>query len=181
MILLNNDEALEVVKTLWHDEKMQKYLVDKYDFYKFDDGLVIELEKVNKITIDKTMYYDDEYEAPEKTEQNFIYYNRSNFPARGLDNYLEEKKSLQENGCASGRYDYKGIYLRLSYMNNDKVVNCNWFDEKDKYFKRYLTEKEEKEYIELMQQRQTQYIERLKKYFKRYGKNITTYGYWVNR
>ena len=52
MILLNNDEALEIAKTLWNDEKMQKYLVDKYDFYKFDDGLVIELEKVNKITIE---------------------------------------------------------------------------------------------------------------------------------
>ena len=173
--------ALEVVKTLWQDEKMQNYLLDKYDFYKFNDGLVIELEKVNKISIDKTMYYDDEQDAPKKTEQNFINYNGSNFPARGLENYLEEKESLETRGCASGRYDYKGIYLRTSYNNNDIVVHCNWFDEKDKYFKRYLTEEEQKEYIELMEERQAKYIERLKKYFKRYGKNITTYGYWVNR
>lgn len=181
MKLLNDMETKEIAKQLWEKEDMQKFLMEKYDFYKLSDGLVIELEKVNKISIDKTMYYDDEYEAPEKTEQNFIYYNRSNFPARGLENYLEEKKNLQTRGFASGRYDYKGIYLRLNYNNNDVVVNCNWFDEKDKFFKRYLTEKEEKEYIELMKERQAKYIERLKKYFKRYGKNISTYGYWANR
>lgn len=179
--LLNEDEALEVAKTLWSTPDMQKYLVDKYEFYKTNDDLVIELKKVNKITIDKTMYYDDETEAPEITENNFIIYNRSNVPEHSLNNYLEEKEALITRGCASGRYDYKGIYFRLNYNNNDKVVNCNWFDEKDQFFKRYLTEEEQKDYIDLVKARQDQYIERLKKYFKRYGKHITTYGYWANR
>ena len=179
--LLNNEESLEVAKTLWDSEKMQKYLIDKYDFYTTNDGLIIELEKVNKIAIDKTMYYDDETESPEVNESNFINYNRSNFPARSLQNYLEEKENLQTHGCASGRYDYNGIYFRLNYNNNDKVVNCNWFDDKDQYFKRYLTKEEESEFIKLLNERQEKYIERLKKYFKRYGKNITTHGYWANR
>lgn len=178
---LNNDEKLELAKKLWSSENMQKYLIDKYDFYKTNDNLIIELEKVNKITIDKTMYYDDEYEAPEITENNFIHYNRSNIPGRNLENYLEEKERLQTQGCATGRYDYNGIYFRLSYNNDDNVVHCDWSDSKDQFFKRYLTKEEENEYIQLMQDRKEQYIDRLKKYFKRYGKNINTYGYWANR
>ena len=179
--LLNNEESMQVAKTLWDSENMQKYLVDRYDFYKTNDGLIIELEKVNKISIDKTMYYDDETESPEVNEQNFIDYNRSNVPSHNLKDYLEEKENLQKNGCASGRYDYNGIYFRLTYNNDDKVVHCNWHDDKDKYFKRYLTKEEEQDFIDLIKERQEKYIERLKKYFKRYGKNITTHGYWANR
>lgn len=179
--LLNNEESMQVAKTLWESEKMQKYLVDTYDFYTTNDGLILELEKVNKISIDKTMYYDDETEAPTVNENNFIVYNRYNVPQHNLNDYLEEKERLQTHGCASGRYDYKGIYFRLNYMNNDKVVNCNWHDDKDKYFKRYLTKEEEQDFITLVNERQAKYIERLKKYFKRYGKNITTHGYWANR
>ncbi len=179
--LLTNDEALEVAKSLWASENMQKYLVDTYDFYTTKDGLIIELTKVKKLTIDKTMYYDDEQEAPETTENNFIIYNRYNVPEHNLNDYLEEKERLLTMGCATGRYDYNGIYFRLNYTNNDKIVNCNWSDDKDQYFKRYLTEDEQNEYIELVKERQAQYQERLKKYYKRYGKNITTHGYWANR
>ena len=160
---------------------MQKYIVNTCDFYKTKDGLIIELEKVNKITIDKTMYYDDEMEAPIINENNFIIYNRHNIPGRNLEEYLQEKENLNTRGIATGRYDYKGIYFVATYYNNDDIVSCGWVDEKDKYFKRYLTSEEEKEYIELMETRKQQYLERLKKYFKRYGKHINTYGYWANR
>lgn len=176
---LNNDEKLELAKQLWSTPNMQEYLVDKYDFYITKDNLIIELEKVNKITIDKTMYYDDETEAPEVTENNFILYNRFNIPGRNLEEYLEEKMRLQTIGCASGRYDYQGIYFTKI---NDKCVACDWNSEHDeRFFIRYLTSEEEKEYIELMNERKEKYIERLKKYFKRYGKHINTYGYWANR
>lgn len=179
--LLNKEESEEIAKELWTSENMQKYLVDTYDFYITKDNLIIELQKVNKLSIDKTMYYDDEYNAPDVNENNFIYYNRSNVPEHSLNNYLEEKERLLTQGCATGKYDYNGIYFRLNYTNNDKVVNCNWFDDKDQFFKRYLSEEEEKDYIELIKDRQQQYLERLKKYYKRYGKHITTYGYWANR
>ena len=138
--LLNEEESKEIAKKLWDSEDMQKYIISKYDFYRFKDGLIIELEKVKKISIDKVFYYDDEFEAPEITEKNFISYNMKNDPARGLENYLKEKESLLKNGCASGKYDYKNIYLITHYYNNDDVVDFNWFDEKDgRYFKRYLS------------------------------------------
>lgn len=178
---LNNEESLEIAKKLWQSESMQKYLLDKYDFYKTKDNLIIELEKVSKLSIDKTMYYDDETEPPIINETNFIYYNRSNIPGRNLENYLEEKENLKTKGCASGIYDYKGIYFSLSYNDKDFMVHCDWIDDRKQFFKRYLTSEEEKEYIELMETRKEKYLERLKKYFKRYSKNITTYGYWANR
>lgn len=179
--LLNEKEAEQLAKELWESERMQKYLLETYDFYKTQDGLIIELEKVKKITIDKEMYYDDEYEAPEVTERNFINYNGSNIPGRNLENYLEEKERLETQGCATGRYDYQGIYFVVNYSNNDNVVCCNWMDEKNNTFKRYLTKGEQEDYIELQKERKNQYIERLKKYFKRYGKNVRTHGYWANR
>jgi hypothetical protein len=175
------EELKELAKKLWDSESMQDFIIDKYDFYKTKDGLIIELEKVNKITIDKTIWYDDETEAPEKTETFFINYNMSNEPSRSLSNYLEEAERLKTNGCASGRYDYQGIYFVEHYTKNSEVVSCNWFDEKDKYFKRYLTNEEQQEFIELMEDRKQQYIERLKTYFKRYNKHIHVSGYWANR
>lgn len=175
------EELRDLAKKLWDSESMQDYLIDKYDFYKTKDGLIIELEKVNKITIDKTIWYDDETEAPEKTETFFINYNMSNEPSRSLSNYLEEAERLKTNGCASGRYDYQGIYFVEHYTKNSEVVSCNWFDEKDKHFKRYLTNEEQQEFIELMEDRKQQYIERLKTYFKRYNKHIHVSGYWANR
>lgn len=180
LVELNETEKREIAAELWKDPKMQDYLISKYDFYKTSDGLIIELEKVSKITINKTMYYDDETEAPKVTENNFILYNGHNIPGRNLEVYLEEKEKLQTIGCATGLYDYKGLYFETSYNNSEKMVCCAWHDEK-RYFKRYLTEGEQNDYIELMKQRKEQYIERLKKYWKKYGQHVTTYGYWANR
>lgn len=178
---LTMEEKQELAKELWESENMQKYLIDKYDFYKTKDNLIIELEKVNKISIDKTMYYDDETEPPEVNENNFIIYNRYNVPGRNLEEYLKEKERLQTNGCATGLYDYNGIYFSTCYSNSEKMVGLGWVDKKDQYFKRYLTKEEEKDYIQLMEERKEKYIERLKKYWKRYGKHVSTYGYWANR
>lgn len=180
---LNNEEVLEVAKKLWESERMQKYLIDTYDFYKTKDNLIIELEKVNKITIDKTMWYDDETEGPEVNENNFIIYNKSNMPGRNLQAYFEEKEKLEKEGCASGRYDYNGIYFVGNNYKHDFMVNCDWFSYENNRgeFKRYLTIEEQKDYIQLMKERKEQYIERLKKYYKRYGKYVHARGYWVNR
>ena len=179
--LLTKEETREIAKQLWNTESMQDFIIDKYDFYKTNDGLIIELEKVKKITIDKTIWYDDETEAPNLTEKLFINYNMSNDPSRNLSNYLEEAESLRANGCADGKYDYQGIYFVEHYTNNSNIVSCNWFDDKDKYFKRYLTKEEQQDFIKLMKDRKNQYIERLKTYYKRYNKHINVYGYWANR
>ena len=180
---LDSEEVQEVAKELWDTPRMQQYIIDTYDFYKTNDGLVIELEKVNKISITKELYYYDDTEDPGTSENVFLSYNRYNIPGRNLEEYLQEKENLQTNGCASGRYDYKGIYFIQHYYNNKNIVTCNWFEDKDqKYFIRYLTEEETNDFIQLEKERKEQYIERLKKYYKRYGqKYVRSEGYWVNR
>lgn len=180
---LNKEEVEELSKKLWDTERMQQYLIDTYDFYKTNDNLIIELQKTNKIAIDKTMWYDDEKESPEVNENNFINYNEYNIPGRNLKAYLEEKEKLQNNGCASGRYDYKGIYFISLNYKHDYLVSCSWFDDEmsKREQKRYLTIEEQEDYIKLEEEREKQYIERLKKYFKRYGNHVHARGYWVNR
>ena len=177
------EEVEELSKKLWNTPDMQKYIVNTYDFYKTQDGLIIELQKTNKIAIDKTMWYDDETDGPDVNEKNFINYNNSNMPGRNLDAYLQEKENLKINGCASGRYDYNGIYFVGINYKQDYLVNCDWFDydNNKRDFKRYLTIEEQEDFIKLTEERKQQYIERLKKYFKRYGKHVHARGYWVNR
>lgn len=177
------EEVGELAKKLWQTEDMQKYIVNTYDFYKTQDGLIIELQKTNKIAIDKTMWYDDETEGPDVNEKNFINYNNSNMPGRNLDAYLQEKENLKINGYASGRYDYNGIYFVGINYKQDYLVNCDWFDydNNKRDFKRYLTIEEQEDFIKLTEERKQQYIERLKRYFKRYGQHVHARGYWVNR
>ena len=102
-----------------------------------------------------------------------------NLPYRNIDKYFEEKERLQKNGCASGAYDYDGIYFTSNYTNQ-KRVGFDFLSDK-KYFVRYLTPEEEKDLIEIIKDLQKKYIDRLKKYYKRYSKNIHVSGYWVNR
>lgn len=177
------EEVEELSKKLWNTPDMQKYIVNTYDFYKTQDGFIIELQKTNKIAIDKTMWYDDETDGPDVNEKNFINYNNSNMPGRNLDAYLQEKENLKINGCASGRYDYNGIYFVGINYKQDYLVNCDWFDydNNKRDFKRYLTIEEQEDFIKLTEERKQQYIERLKKYFKRYGQHVHARGYWVNR
>ena len=180
---LTKEETEELAKKLWDTPRMQQYLIETYDFYKTNDNLILELEKTNKIIIDKTMWYDDETEGPEVNEKNFIIYNQSNVPGRNLEAYFEEKEKLQNEGCASGRYDYNGIYFVENNYKHNFMVGCDWFSYENnrRNFKRYLTVEEQEDYKKLMNERKDQYIERLKKYFKRYGKHIHARGYWVNR
>ena len=49
---LIGEELRDLAKKLWDSESMQDFIIDKYDFYKTKDGLIIELEKVNKILRD---------------------------------------------------------------------------------------------------------------------------------
>lgn len=175
------EEVQEIAKELWDTQNMQDYIIKSYDFYITSDGLYIEFEKVNKLSIEKTIWYDDETEAPEITHDFFIRHNlQYNDPARGLDNYLSEKERLMTNGCATGQYDYTGIYLVECRTNNKKLMGYAWHDDK-RYFKRYLTEDEQQDFITIMESRKQDYINRLEKYWKRYGKNVYACGYWVNR
>lgn len=92
---------------------------------------------------------------------------------------LEQKHRLETTGGATGLYDYSGIYFTNHYTN-PKRIGFDYLDDK-KGFVRYLTAEEQSELLEIIKDLQNKYIERLKKYYKRYSKNIRVSGYWANR
>lgn len=159
-------------------EKTCRYFFNSILLIKTSDNYYIELDKKPKI--DARMWYDDETEAPEKSKENFINYNlRLNNRFSNIDSYLEEKKRLEETGGASGAYDYNGIYLEK--YNDTSKVYYNILEDKRGEFIRYMTNDEQKEFLQIVKMLQAKYRERLERYFKRYNKNIVTCGYWVNR
>lgn len=174
------EEIEEIAKKEWNSPKMQEYIKKSYDFIITKEGFYIELEKINKISISKTMWYDDETEGPEENETNFILYNmRLNDPAKHITAYLEEKERLYTMGSASGRYDYNGFYIET--YKEGKRTYINFYDDTSGEKIRYLTEEEQEDYVRIIKDRKEKYIERLKKYFKRYGQHVHASGYWVNR
>ena len=180
--LLNNEEKTDIARQFWKTKDMVDYIVKTYDFYITKDNYIIEIEKSSKVSVDKTLWYDDEQEAPKNNEGNFISYNmRLHNPMRSLENYLEERERLNKTGGASGKYDYNGIYISIN-RSESNFVSYEFFDEKDNRFIRYLTEKEEQDLINIMAENKEKYLDRLKKYYKRYGeKYVRAEGYWVNR
>lgn len=176
------EEVEAIAKEQWESPRMQDYIKKTYDFYILQDGYYLEIEKSNKLSIDKTLWFDDEYEIPEATENLFISENMNlHNPARWLEDYLKEKESLETNGCAIGRYDYKGLYLVCYYKTEKRAdIQCS-YDKDERIFKRYLTPEEQQDYINILKDSKEKYLERLHKYYKRYGQHVHSSGYWVNR
>jgi len=129
----------------------------------------LEFEKASSLSIQKTLWYDDETESPKNTLETFLYYNEKN--CNRFDCYENELKHLtrlfackQNNTC---------IYIDYDRYNNDfKSVN---------YAIRELTDQEIQDIMTIYKDQKEQYTERLTKYFTRYGKNISVCGYWANR
>lgn len=161
-------------------EKTIKYFYKQYILVVTKDNYVIELDK--NPTISKTLWYDDELDIPKLSEEYFINYNKMHLPHRSMNEYIEEKERLKTDGIASGKYDYNGVYLLNS--NNTLKVEFNFYECKPSfkpYFIRYLTQEEEKDLFNIIKEIQGNYINRLKKYYARYKKNIHCSGYWANR
>jgi len=174
------EEVDKIVKEFWQNPEMQEYYRKQYDYYVTEDELYLRLEKIGKIEITKTLWYDDETEAPDVNFENFKHYNDTHFPARAVDNYLKEKEHFEKVGCGSGKYDYQGMYFVNVNINSETMVGVNWFSDGD-YKIRYLTAEETEDYIHIMHERQEKYIERLHKYFNKYGQFVHAEGYWANR
>lgn len=173
---LEEAEARKYLSDSWNSEKMIDWEIKNFYFYQLGDGLVLEFRK--KPSIDKTIYYDDETEKPKVTENYFIYYNRHNMNEYAtIEEYKEETKPyFMQKNCNNKKSTCLNTHEYIANYEN----NLKWAKDKN-YFQRYATKEEVKEYNEICEELKKEYIERLKKYYKRYNKNITTYGYWVNR
>ena len=169
---LSEEQKKEVLSKVW-DGHMVEYIASRNDCYKTNDGLVIEIEKSNKLSIERELWYDDETDAPAIIFENFLHYNDGVF-------------SRYEHLCEKAKKQYEHFYFAQQYTNSNKFVNVlvfdDWAEEFRKQFNiRELTDGEKADYLAVLKERNDQYLERLKKYFKRYGDKITTHGYWRDR
>lgn len=180
MIKIENEELKKEIlnKTYYNDyllkleEKDNKHfkeLMNDYIIFETNDGLYIILN-IEKPSIDKTLWFDDEQPIPEKNEELFIKYN------------------MQINGSKFTRYNsnIQNAYLYNPYRGSKKglaTVGSQYRADAmtDLTYYRDLTE-EEKAFINtIINILIDEYVERLKKYYKRYNDKIRCVGYWVNR
>lgn len=163
-------EVQEIAKQEWkNNTDMQKFIIKKYDYYFTSDNLILEIEKFNNLRIDKTMYYDDETEAPKINLTNFIEYNEMN--CNRFDFYKQELKHL------TNLYFCKqnNVYCYIDYDRyNNNIENVS-------YAIRKIKTDEISDILKLYEEQKILYVERLTKYFNKYNKNISRVGYWANR
>ena len=168
---LNEEETKELAKKEWKDERMQEYLIKNYDFYKTNDGIIIEIEKASHLSINKTIWYDDELpenERPSASYENFILENIHH--CNRYEHYTQEiKKGKKFYFCNQGNVG--------SYIDYNRYYYCDDIQGKI----REITKEEMEEILQLYKERKEAYLKRLERYFKRYGNHIHTNGYWANR
>lgn len=169
----NQEEIREILKN--ESPSMTDWYLKEYDFFKLNDGLVLEIKKAP--SIQKTIWYDDETEPPKLTEKLFIDVNM-----RYHTDYILIE-DIQENAMP-----FLIFTRRISnIVTIQKVYGlCDYLDKKEyaiskDMFIRELTTEEIKTYDEIMRFYINKYIERLKKYYKRYYNHIYVQGYWANR
>lgn len=170
---LTEEEKQNFVDTVWGwgGDKWKNEQLKKHYFFKTKDNYIVAIENEKYLSISKDLWFDDEQPIPEKTKRLFMEYNEKLYC-----------RELKES-------DYY-IIIQAYYNKHENVIHIkpieyysDYVEEiKDKYYIRTLTEEEKQEYIKIIKLVHTKYIERLSKYFDKYGQNnVSCRGYWVNR
>lgn len=159
-----------VQQTKERDYKHYKdYFLEGYRVFKTQDGLEFAIE-TRKPSIERTMYYDDEHEAPSKSYESWERYNLFyNFKERtDYDGNVIPKFTKEHCIYKNKEYGFLSIIPEgYEYFTDEKV--------------RRLTQEEIDDLNAMVQEQREKYIKRLKAYYKKYSDKITTYGYWANR
>ena len=120
----------------------------------------------HKPSIDKTIYYNDEYEAPTITKEYFIEHNmRHNFSSLEFD--FEKELFLFPN------YEQAPEIKCLRALNR--------FEAEDHENLRKVTAEETEQIKNKLEEFKADYLKRLNTYWKRYGHKVYASGYWANR
>lgn len=167
---LSKKEALEFWEK--HDAEWADYNAKTNNYYETEHGDVIELGR-RLPSIDSTMYYNDEFDAPEIAFKNFESYN--------LESQSQEFAPLKPEFFAFGNkqaatlnficdHAYKACHLsvegpRQAFKDGDIL----------------LTEAEIALLNTEIEKNKEEYKKRLRTYWKKYQDKVTTYGYWANR
>lgn len=176
MKLLSKEEFLEKLKGL-ERPSMADWFVKEFIAYETSDSKLLTFRKNE--TIDKTIYYDDEMEAPNVTLEYFKRYNKNNRDSyRLIEEYNENTMPYFIDNYCTDKTRVCVIANDFTYLDYKEALDDNI---KRGIFQRYLTLEEIKEYNEIVEELRKKYDKRLEAYYKKYNKHITTYGYWANR
>jgi hypothetical protein len=160
-------EAIAIAKKQYaNNDSMQNYLLDEYDFYVTQDEQIFEVRKTGKLPINKTIWYDDEKDAPKNHIDNFLYYNSNN--SGHYDSFLESKNEMRK-------------FYFCQNNKNISYIDYEQYGEIRGNVIRQITAEELDDILAIYKEQKENYIERLKKYYAKYGKKISISGYWANR
>ncbi len=160
----NNLNIKESLKKVWgHSEKMMTHCLKTSYYLELKDCFV---SFDHKPSIDKTIYYNDEYEAPTITKEYFIEHNlRHNF--KGLEVDFE-----------------KDLYL---FANYEQAAEIKYMRELDRFETegqenlRKVTDEEKALIKAKLAEFKVNYLKRLNAYWKRFSDKVYASGYWANR
>lgn len=167
----------------WY-KKTSEYFANRADFIKLnDDGLFFEIEKPS---IQKVMYYNDENDAPSTSFENFKNYNYLYTFFSKFDNWLKKVEEGKRCGCWIGNLLMMPIICyntQYGQPNRCSIILYQDYDYKAKenQAQREMTAEELEQFIDIMQELKNNYLKRLETYYKKYQKVICTSGYWANR
>ena len=150
------------------DEDMVQHSIKSYKYIEVN-GVIVEVGR-SKPTIESTMYYNDETEAPERNYANFASYNKN----------LHEPNTYELYGRS-----HRGDGRLKIVSEDDNVsgfgVSALTYGDMPDHNTREVTEDELKEINAGIEEIRANYDKRLKSYYKRYEDKIRVSGYWANR
>lgn len=162
------------------------------DYLTDEAGVVVMLDKPS---IEKVVYYDDEYPNPLPSEDDkrkaywmeLILDRFDIFP--GFSAWLKARDEWRKDGHTIGTFlelpwlDWDTNRVPNSHLKFFKApADMQWADVLPKgWQRRTLTEDEIAQLEEIHENMKARYIKRLETYWRRYSDKIMSCGYWANR
>lgn len=163
---------------------------NKKDYIHFKkSGLTV---AVDRPSIDSTIYYDDEYDSPinddgSNKKEVFIRYNMRNFNDFRIYDWMQSRIDLETRGCCSGIWSSHPVLVEYQHNddNNEVCIDFTSRTEEENKLDNVNIIPLDNDEIEalkiIVDGLKAAYMNRLETYYKRYSKNIYSYGYWANR
>lgn len=164
-------------------ESWLKYFFKNYNFYVFKNEYLIEF---SKSSIKSEMLYNDETPTPDTNFENFKNYNMylcfiGEYQEK--EKYIQRREDLKKIGCCLGGFEDR-YYLAYNIETGETRFHVKNYKDtfySDKWQKKEITQEEQAEYFQILEDLKEKYIKRLEIYYKKYSDKIQAVGYWVNR
>lgn len=160
---------------------------NKKDYIRFaKSGLTVAIDRPS---IDSTIYYNDEYDSPINADDSnkkevFIRYNMRNFNDFRIYDWMQSRIDLETIGCCSGIWSSQPVLVVYPHNDDNNEVHIDFTSREytpDNANIIPLDDDEIEALKAIVDGLKAAYMNRLETYYKRYSKNIHSYGYWANR